>query len=184
MSATQRILEAAVRCVRAQGAAELSMQHIATEAGVSKALIHYHFTDNDALLARLVEWLTARLIKREQALISDGGVSKSIDAFWAWLDSELASGELRVLAELSQNRGPAVRDAALASARLRRESTGAVIDWLYRSLSLKPRVPSSMLSRVVIAFVDGLALSASLDPESDPRVAFDVFWLSMLSLAE
>src|SRR5688500_9234700 len=148
-AATGRILEAAVQCVRAEGAAELSMQHIATAAGVSKALIHYHFTDKDALLARLVEWLTERVIEREHAMISTAGATKSIDALWAWLDSELATGELRVLAELSQNRGPAVRRAALASARLRLESTADVVDWLYGALSLKPRVPSSMLARVV-----------------------------------
>jgi hypothetical protein len=89
-----------------------------------------------------------------------------------------------VLAELSQNRGPAVQRAAVASARLRRESTASVIDWLFGSLGLTPRVPSIMMARVVVAFVDGLALAAPLDRESDPRVAFDVFWLSMLSLAE
>lgn len=181
-AATGRILAAAVQCVRADGAANLSMQHIAAAAGVSKALIHYHFTDKDALLAHVVEWLAARVVERERALLAESPVP--IDALWAWLEAELALGELRVLAELSQDRGPAAHRAAVASARLRRASTKSIVESLFKALDLTPRIPSAMMAGVVVAFVDGLALSASLDPEANPRVAFDVFWLSMLSLAE
>jgi hypothetical protein len=32
--------------------------------------------------------------------------------------------------------------------------------------------------------VDGIAVGSMLDSESNPRASFDVFWLSVLSLAE
>ena len=41
-----------------------------------------------------------------------------------------------------------------------------------------------MLADVFVAFVDGLALQTGIMPEVDRRVAFDVFWLALLSLAE
>jgi hypothetical protein len=35
-----------------------------------------------------------------------------------------------------------------------------------------------------VAFVDGLAAEAALEPEANLRLRFDVFWLSVLNLAE
>ena len=43
--AAERILEAAARVLAERGAAGLSMQDVAQEAGVSKGLIHYHYRD-------------------------------------------------------------------------------------------------------------------------------------------
>ena len=37
---------------------------------------------------------------------------------------------------------------------------------------------------VIVAFIDGLSVHAMLQPEANHRVSFDVFWLSLLSLAE
>ena len=41
-----------------------------------------------------------------------------------------------------------------------------------------------LLARVVVAFIDGLASHPRGDDSRDVRVTFDVFWLSLLSLAE
>jgi len=46
-----------------------------------------------------------------------------------------------------------------------------------------------LLAGVQVAFVDGLAIRSGLARNAEggwasPRVAFDVFWLAMLSLAE
>ena len=64
-NAAERILAAAAECVSALGAAQVSMQAVADGAGVSKALIHYHFRDRDELLARLADWLTVELVRGE-----------------------------------------------------------------------------------------------------------------------
>jgi hypothetical protein len=37
---------------------------------------------------------------------------------------------------------------------------------------------------VVVAFIDGLAIAIGIDSERNARAAFDVFWLSLLSLTE
>ena len=192
---TRRILEAAARRIADAGAAALSVHDVAVDAGVSKALVHYHFHDKDTLLASLVEHLVTGLVTRERdALAAYAGRHDplAVDALWEWVEGELRRGEMRVLLELDAYRGEAVRAAARRAATLRRDAAAETITRLLAILDLHPRVAPELLARVAVAFLDGLAIDAALAPPSGnapneasaPRVAFDVFWLAMLSLAE
>ena len=51
--ARARILQAAQEELVRRGAGALAMHEVADRAGVSKGLIHYHYHDKDALLARV-----------------------------------------------------------------------------------------------------------------------------------
>ena len=192
---TRRILDAATRRIAAAGAAALSIHDVAVDAGVSKALVHYHFHDKDTLLACLVEHLVAGLVTRErEALAAYAGRHDplAVDALWRWVEGELQGGDIRVLLELDAYRGEAVQAAARRAAALRREAAAETIARLLAILDLHPRVAPELLASVTVAFLDGLAINAALaaarpDASSEgsaPRVAFDVFWLAMLSLAE
>lgn len=194
-SATRRILEAATRRIAQSGAAALSIHDVAVDAGVSKALVHYHFHDKDTLLARLVEHLTSGLVDRERAaLAAHAGRHDpmAVDALWRWVEEELQRGEMRVLLELDAYRGAAVQAATRSAAALRRAAAAETITRLFGILDLRPRIAPELLARVVVAFLDGLAIDAALSgngsptpsAESTARVTFDVFWLAMLSLAE
>jgi hypothetical protein len=59
---------------------------------------------------------------------------------------------------------------------------------LFGILELKSRIEPALLANVFVAFVDGLAIDSSFAPNGESsgkaRIAFDVFWLAMLSLAE
>jgi len=183
-AAAERILEAAARRVRACGAADTSMHDVAVEAGVSKALIHYHFKTKEALLARLVAWLADQVVGRESAALADAPPAAAVDRLWAWLAAELERGDVRVLAELSGTPTAEVRRASAAAARARRLASTDTVERLFQLLGLRPRVPSAMLAAVITAFVDGLAVDAGTDGAANPRVAFDVFWLALLGLAD
>lgn len=180
----ERILEAAARRVRAHGAAGTSMHDVAVEAGVSKALIHYHFKTKEALLARLIAWLADNVVTRERAALVDAPAATAVDRLWGWLASELDLGDVRVLAELAGTPAVEVRRASAAAARERRTAAAETVDRLFELLDLRPRVPGVMLAAVITAFVDGLAVDAAMDDAANPRVAFDVFWLALLGLAE
>lgn len=183
-SAPDRILAATARRLSAAGAVRLNMQDVATEAGVSKGLIHYHFHDKDTLLARLVAWMASGLIAREQHALDRVTPQTALDALWGWLEDELERGHLRGLVELSQYDGPAVRDAVRAAARARRDAATVTIERLFGALGLKPRLPAPLLAEVTVAFLDGLAIDATIAPDPPRRVVFDVYWLSVLSLVE
>jgi AcrR family transcriptional regulator len=55
VSARERILDAAVRRIASEGMDDVRIARIATDAGVSAALVHYHFESRDALLAEALE---------------------------------------------------------------------------------------------------------------------------------
>ena len=191
--ATRNILQAAARQIASGGAAALSLSDVAREAGISKALIHYHFRDKDTLLARLVDHVAHELVARERNALADYVGQHNplaIDALWTWLEDELRRGDIRVLLELDSCRGAAVQQAARNAAALRRTVAKETIELLFSILELRPRIESSLLANVFVAFVDGLAIDTGLartqgaETAATARVAFDVFWLAMLSLAE
>ena len=194
-SATTRILDAAARRIAAGGATALALNDVARDAGVSKALIHYHFQDKETLLSRLVRHLADGLIARERNALAGYEHQHSplaVDALWQWLEGELRRGDIRALIELNAYREAAVQAAARDAASLRRAAAKETVERLFTILELRPRMESSLLGNVVVAFVDGLALDTgvatagadSTTSAATARVAFDVFWLAMLSLAE
>jgi AcrR family transcriptional regulator len=183
-STPDRILTAAARRVAAEGVAAVSLQAVADEAAVSKGLIHYHFRDRDALLARLVDWLTVGVVRREQAALTESTIATALDDLWRWLEGELHDGTLRTLVELSHDRNEEVRDAVVRSRDLRCRATAAGIEQLFALLGLTPRLPPPLLATTTISFLDGLAMESALSPNGNARLVFDVYWLSVLALAE
>jgi len=159
------------------------MAVIAAAAGVSKALLHYHYADRARLLAEVVTQLGERLATRERTALYGVSGRKAVDALWRWLDGELARGELRVVLELSLVRDPLVHAAAMSVAEVRRVSASRTTAELLSLLGLEPRVPAELLGAASVAFTDGLVLGGMVTT-ADRRVAFDVFWLALLGLAQ
>lgn len=182
-AARERIIDAAIRSVARDGTSESSMAVIAAEAGVSKALLHYHYSDRARLLAEVVTQLGERLTRRERTALDGADGSRAVDALWRWHADELSRGELRALLELSLVRDPLVQAALVPVMDARRRAASATVTEVLARLGLEPRIPAELLGETSIAFTDGLAL-AGRTTERDPRVAFDVFWLAMLGLAE
>jgi TetR/AcrR family transcriptional regulator, regulator of biofilm formation and stress response len=179
-----RIVEAGVRCLAREGVGAASMAAIALEAGVSKALLHYHYHDRSTLLAEIVERIGGRVIERERTAIDESGGVGGLDALWQWLDGELRRGELAALAELALVREAPVRRATRVAASDRRRSAARTIERLFAELDLTPRVPAPLMADAAVAFVDGLALDVANGSAREPRVSYDIFWLALLGLTE
>jgi AcrR family transcriptional regulator len=184
VDARARIVDAGVWCIARDGVAGASMAVIALEAGVSKALLHYHYHDRATLLAEIVERIGLRTVERERAAIDESDGMGGLDALWQWLEAELRRGELAALAELTMVREGPVRRATRVTASDRRRSAAHTIERLFAELDLTPRVPAPMMADAAVAFVDGLALDAANGSTRDPRVSFDIFWLALLGLTE
>jgi AcrR family transcriptional regulator len=182
--ARSRIVDAGVRCVAREGVTGASMAAIAQEAGVSKALLHYHYHDRGTLLAEVVERIGRRTVAREAAALAGSSEAAGLDALWRWLEEELRLGELAALAELALTREGHVRAASRAVANERRRRARSSVEQLFAELGLTPRVPPALMADAVVAFVDGLALDAAAGSSHDPRVSYDVFWLALLGVAD
>ena len=179
-----RIVSAGVRCVAREGVAGASMAAIALEAGVSKALLHYHYHDRATLLAEIVERISGGTIDRERLAVDESNGVGGLDALWQCLAGELRRGELAALAELALVRDAAVRRATRAAASERRLSAARTIERLFAELDLAPRVPAPLMADAAVAFVDGLALDVANGSIREPRVSYDIFWLALLGLTE
>jgi AcrR family transcriptional regulator len=182
--ARARIVDAGIRCITREGVAGASMAAIALEAGVSKALLHYHYHDRATLLAEIVERIGGRLIARERAAMDHSVEVSGLDALWRWLEGELHRGELAAFVELALVREGAVRNATRAVAIHRRRSAARTIERLFAQLDLAPRVPAPLMADASVAFTDGMALDMANGSLRDPRVSFDIFWLALLGLTE
>ena len=179
-----RIVDAGARCIAREGVAGASMAAIAVEAGVSKALLHYHYHDRSRLLAEIVERIGMRTIERERAAIDESDGMGGLDALWQWLEGELHRGELAALAELALAREAPVRRATRATATERRRSAARTIERLFTELDLTPRVPGPLMADAAVAFIDGLALDVANGSAREPRVSYDIFWSALLGLTE
>ena len=179
-----RIVDAGARCIAREGVAGASMAAIAVEAGVSKALLHYHYHDRSRLLAEIVERIGMRTIERERIAIDESDRMGGLDALWQWLEGELHRGELAALAELALAREAPVRRATRATATERRRSAARTIERLFTELDLTPRVPAPLMADAAVAFIDGLALDVANGSAREPRVSYDIFWLALLGLTE
>jgi len=182
--ATRRILTAARSLVARGGAAEISMGDVAASAGVSKALVHYHFHDKDSLLHALVEDVGSAVLQRTREAMRRETDPHALDAYWSWLADELHRGDLRILVSLAEYDSDRVRAASRRLSDQRRELAVEHTALVFSRLGLHPRVPAGLVADTLLAFVDGIAVTHALDPDRDPRPAFDVLWLALLTLAE
>jgi AcrR family transcriptional regulator len=181
--ASRRILTGARSLVARGGAGEVSMGDVAAEAGVSKALVHYHFRDKDSLIHALVEDVGLAVIDRAKAAMTDES-AHALDAYWSWLEQELRIGDLRILLSLAEYDSTRVRATSRRIADQRRDVVAEHVAQIFSRLGLTPRVPAPIVADTVVAFIDGLAASNALDSSRNPRPAFDVLWLALLTLAE
>jgi AcrR family transcriptional regulator len=182
-STAARIIAAARSLAARGGVSAISMGDVAAEARVSKALIHYHFQDKSTLLRALVDALGSRIASRSR-IQATAGDAHVLDTLWSWLVTELDAGDIRVLISLAECDDESVRGAVRRVADDRRRAATEHVDLVFAQLGLRPRIHHELVAETLLSFVDGLATRHALTPEREPRPAFDVLWLALLTLAE
>ena len=76
-----------------------------------------------------------------------------------------------------------LRDGVLLVAHGTVEDLDDLPEFLSRIRHGRPS-PPELIAETVTAFGDGLAAAHALEPDRDPRPAFDILWLALLTLAE
>jgi AcrR family transcriptional regulator len=160
------------------------MGDVAAAAGVSKALVHYHFHDKDSLLLALAEQCGRAVLARARSALHATTDEHVLDAYWTAVDEELRAGDLRILLALAEYDSARLRSACRRLAAERREVASTLVASVFEHLGLTPRVPAELVADTVLAFTDGLTLANALERERPTRPAFDVLWLALLTLAE
>ncbi|MHB1297420.1 MAG: TetR/AcrR family transcriptional regulator [Gemmatimonadaceae bacterium] len=177
---TERLLEAAIRLGVERGGGALSFQGIATTAGVSKALLLYHFGDKTVLLLRVAARLGLCSAERLSAAVVTG------DPLSAWRElvrSELASGHVALLAALGQERGTSDPPPEVVAASTAREDAAMrLAASILAAVGLQPRVPHRFIGRMLLRHLDGLAVAEAQIPFTSGELEdeLDTFTIALL----
>jgi AcrR family transcriptional regulator len=181
LDAPERILRAAVAELVLHGAGALAMHEVADRAGVSKGLIHYHYHDKDAVLARAAERLGERIASRGRRALAASTPGSVVGDLREWMSVELRTGEWRALVSLGDWPAPAVQRAARQALAARRAMAGEMAASMFARLRIEPSITAAQAGDLLAALVSGLAVeSRGADATSS---AFDVLVLALLGLA-
>jgi AcrR family transcriptional regulator len=94
------ILDAARRCLLAEGYAAMSTRKVASEAGVPLSQVHYHFGSKGGMVLALLQAENARRLSRQSAMAEDAPLWKRYEQACDFLEDDLESGYVRVLQEM------------------------------------------------------------------------------------
>ncbi len=98
------ILDAALRVVDAAGSADITYQSVATEAGLTKAGLMYHFPSRDAMMVAIIEHVVSRWQAELQAVLGvplgESTLTERVRAFVLFAgEGGVTQGEFVVFAE-------------------------------------------------------------------------------------
>lgn len=162
----ERLLRAAIGCLREEGYAGLTTREVARRAGVSQGAQAYHFPSRADMVAGVVEWLGERWVGQFETLAASlgqpneaTGVAPMLDMLW-----EMSSGpDSGMLIEIWV---ASAQDAELRRrlAAVEEEAFEAGVQ-IIRGL-LGDDVPEDFERRlrIVVASMRGLAIALRYDP--------------------
>ena len=177
----EQLLAAARALGTRSGVGALSLRAIAAEAGVSKALVLYHFAGKAALLEALVDATGHGSAAR---LAAAARTPRAMAAWRALLRDPVQRREAAFLATLLLEADVEVtRTAAVRVAREGAASALAVA--VLADVGLAPRVPAPAIGRLLLRQLDGLAIASARGAMDDEALEaeIDTCALALLGLA-
>ncbi len=177
----ERLLDAAIALGVREGAGALSLQAIGTAAGMSKALLLYHFRDKATVLRLVRERLDGRAASR---LLLAATAADAMAAWRALAHDEVKRGELALFSALALEVATGAASNAATPRSQRDEPASRLAVAVLRSVGLTPRVPTRFLGRVLLRHLDGLAAAAAHRPfgAEEIEAELDAFALALLGL--
>jgi TetR/AcrR family acrAB operon transcriptional repressor len=164
-----RVLDAAIVVLAERGVTATSIQDIATEAGLSKGAVHYHFDNKEELLVQVLDRCCAIVEMRVRSVFEEPGlpmerVRRAIVEMWTLRRD--GAPEFRVLAELHvlARQNATIREAFGAAYR---QSRAQIVEIGFKRLlemGVRPKVSTDVGARLLLATLDGLAMQHMVDP--------------------
>ena len=179
-----RLISEACTVLGDVGLGALTVGAVAQRAGVSTALVYYHFdTKSQLLLAAAARLAPQRTRQRLDALAQRGGLD-ALDRLWDALEAGAAGGSERAWSEL-QLHANSDRDIGSLLSRQRAAELAAVTSRapaLLEGLGSNLTVGAEEFALLLVSTLDGLsaALLSGMGA-SRVRAAYDAFWLTTIS---
>jgi AcrR family transcriptional regulator len=167
MDAKQRLIDGALQAIRTQGIAGVSARTVAAAAGLSQALVFYHFGSVDELLSAACQTATEQRVNAyRERLAAVGSLRELLDLGRVLHEEERRQGNVTVLAQLLAGAQADSRLAGPVAAALRLwtdEIEGVLRRVLDTSALRDLADPAGLASAVSAAFI-GLELYEGVDP--------------------
>lgn len=184
ISAEQRrreLIEAAFRVLARDGIAAATTRAIVAEANAPLASFHYCFRSKEELLRELTPALVDRMLEGAVSDIKPGRdfremLREGIRSIWAVVED--TAGEQQVLYELTQYalRNPGLEDLATWQYNRYYQSARDFLEAIADVGAVEWKAPVTVVARMLVSLVDGLALGWVVDRNSgDARAALDEF---------
>lgn len=165
----QAILDAAVRLLAERGYPATTIAEIATEAGVSRGLLHYYFKSKEQLLAQVVRAGSGAYMELVEAMF---GQSQSADDLAKGL-----VGAVRAILEsdptfvnLSMECWSLAHESPLVARELEdlyRQFRDAICEGLEEAVGrgiIEPAIPLDALAALLLAITDGVVMQFLIHP--------------------
>jgi AcrR family transcriptional regulator len=168
VDAAQRMVDAAVALGTRDGVGALTLQGIASASGVSKALVLYHHDDKDRLLLAVAQRLAGKDVDALRGAAADADV---LEAWRRVAGDADRRAERALLVTLLQE--ASLRDVAPALLAARAQAGAVLAVAVLAAAGLRTRIATSLLGRLVVHYLDGIAVgtrdrsAASLEAELD-----------------
>jgi AcrR family transcriptional regulator len=165
------IVHAAMRVLARQGYARTSLMDIASEVGMSKGAVHYHFPTKEALMGQVLQTALDEVAQRTLGVWTASG--NPVDALRSslrelWRARADLTDEAKVVADLLAQslhdhslRPPLAQYYRVASAQIE-----APLKELLQALGLQARLDPSKVARLTHAMLDGLLMQKIVDPDA------------------
>ncbi len=181
-STLDKIASAAVDQLRTVGAANLTVGSVARAAGISTALVHYHFASKVGLLRVAAGRIAAGRTDRRIAPLTHRGLD-AVDALRMALEHDAETGAERAWHDvlLLAREEAEIHQTVQAERDRERTVVAARLPALLGSLGAAPAADVDQLASLLIAGLDGLALGLEAGtPLTTFRSAYDAFWLALI----
>jgi AcrR family transcriptional regulator len=172
----QRIVDAMRESVAKRGAAGSTFEHVASDAGVSRGLLHYYFGTKERLLVEVVRRdAEIRISRLDEMLASAKTADDVVDVLVANLTDMIENEPafFLVLYELfsAGRRNPDISHEVGQLFERTRTHVAEVLKAKEREGVVNLRYDAEAVVSYLFAVGDGFALQALSDPERDNRAA-------------
>lgn len=184
VDAKGRIVAAVRGQVLRGGEGAASSAQVATAAGVSKALVYYHFHDKRELFCGLVDDCEERIRSRVGTNGRVGRSASPVDEFKAWVGREFDAGDANVLIRLGQVEDVVVRQASLRGVETFRATIGRQMETTFQQLGTPPPLPLDFLARLMATMIIGALTRGEGISTPERNELLDILWLAVLRLGD
>ncbi|MBN1610181.1 MAG: TetR/AcrR family transcriptional regulator [Polyangiaceae bacterium] len=172
------ILMAAAKCFARKGFSATTLAEIGKELGLRKSIVHYYFASKAALIHEVQSFTYRKYLEQVRESISsgaEGGAQAALQSLWDAMQSSKTATGLNIEVWSAARRDDELKRRA---AELQQDAQKLIGEAVSGALGIDPqKFPRiEQLSRLLMAVVNGLSVSESLDGnEAKAKQTYELF---------